>query len=103
MAININNLSTPNVTGQQRLESTKQQAMDTANNSTQSKQINRDSLVLTPQAKQLSELQKKSDADHVDQKKIDALKKAIASGEYKVDAQKLMNNILAHEFDLFEE
>jgi len=102
MAININNQNSPNVNGQQRLESTKQQALQSANNNVQSKQMSQDSVILTPQAKQLEKLQKKSDFDRVDQRKIDELKKAIASGDYKVDAQKLMANILAHEFDLFE-
>ena len=38
----------------------------------------------------------------IDAKKIEKLKKAIADGEYKVDAQKLANNMSSFEYDLFE-
>ncbi|MGB0937080.1 MAG: flagellar biosynthesis anti-sigma factor FlgM [Colwellia sp.] len=103
MAININNLSGPNVNGQQKLDSAKQQAQANAQTNTQNTKMSQDSLVLTPQAKQLEKMQKKSAMDNVDQKRIDELKKAIASGDYKIDAKKLMNNMLAHEFDLFED
>jgi negative regulator of flagellin synthesis FlgM len=69
--------------------------------SAQGKQISQDSVSLTPQAKQLHELQKKAnDAPVVDQKKVDELKKAISAGEYKVDPQKLAASIANFEFDL---
>ena len=69
----------------------KQQTAQSANSECASKaEFSQDSVSLTPQAKQLSELQKKaSDAPVVDQKKVDELQKAIAAGEYKVDPQKL--------------
>jgi len=70
--------------------------------SDQVKHSGQDSVSLTPQAKQLRELQKKSnEAPEVDQKKIDKLKKAIMSGEYKVDAEKLAQNMANFEFSLY--
>jgi len=75
MSININNLnsSTPQV--KQKLEqqqiATKQQANQAALKSDQVKHSGQDSVSLTPQAKQLRELQKKAnDAPEIDQKKI---------------------------------
>ena len=56
---------------------------------------------LTPQAQQLSELQKKAaDAPVVNQKKIDELKKAISAGDYKIDPEKLAASIANFEFKL---
>jgi|TARA_B110000014_G_C20117538_1_gene590737 negative regulator of flagellin synthesis FlgM len=103
MAININNLSGKNVNTQQKLDNAKQQAQASSQTTAQNTKMSQDSLVLTAQAKSLEKIRKKSGMDNVDQKRIDELKKAITSGEYKVDAKKLMNNILAHEFDLFED
>ncbi|MBL4911284.1 MAG: flagellar biosynthesis anti-sigma factor FlgM [Alteromonadaceae bacterium] len=105
MSININNLnsSTPQV--KQKLEqqqiATKQQANQAALKSDQVKHSGQDSVSLTPQAKQLRELQKKAnDAPEIDQKKIAKLKKAIMSGEYKIDAEKLAQNMSNFEFSL---
>ena len=106
MAININNLSNNNQVKQkvdQQLQ-VKQQVAQNSVAADHAKTAKTDSVSITPQAKQLSELQKKaSSASVVDQKNIEKLKNAIASGEYKIDAEKLMKNMLAHEFDLFEE
>lgn len=103
MAININNLNNQTQVHQNKQTQNKQDAAQTANNNAQVKNVAHDSVSLTPQAQQFKELQKKSgDAPSVDQKKIDELKKAIASGEYKVDAEKLMNNMISYEFDLLE-
>jgi negative regulator of flagellin synthesis FlgM len=103
MTININNLNNQTQVHQNKQTQVKQDAAQAANNNAQVKHVARDSVSLTPQAQQLKELQKKSaDAPAVDQKKIDELKKAISSGEYKVDAEKLMKNMLSYEFDLFE-
>ncbi len=101
MAININNLNNQAQVHQNKQTQVKQQAAQTASASTQVKQPNADSVSITPQAKQLSELQKKAnEAPVVDQKKIAELKKAIASGDYKVDPQKLAASIAKFEFDL---
>ncbi len=56
---------------------------------------------ITPQAKQLTELQKKAqEAPAVNQKKIEQLKKAITSGGYKIDPEKLAASIAGFEFKL---
>ena len=103
MTININNLNNQAQVLQNKQTQVKSDAAQTATNNTQVKNVAHDSVSLTPQAQQLKALQKKSaDAPSVDQKKIDELKKAISSGEYKVDAEKLMKSMLSYEFDLFE-
>lgn len=99
MAMNINNLGTSNQVKHKPTANAevKQQATE----ANQTKQVRQDSVSITPQAKQLGELQKKaSDAPAIDQKKIDQLKKAISAGEYKIDPQKLAANIANFEFDL---
>lgn len=49
----------------------------------------------------MSELQKKAqDGPVVNQKKIEQLKKAIISGEYKIDPEKLAASIAGFEFKL---
>ncbi len=101
MAININNLKNQAQVHQNKQAQVKQQAAQTASTTTPTKQANADSVSITPQAKQLIELQKKAnEAPVVDQKKIAELKKAIASGDYKVDPQKLAASIAKFEFDL---
>jgi len=97
MTININNLNNQAQVHQNKQAQVKQQAAD-ANSSV--KQPRADSVSITPQAKQLSELQKKAnEAPGVDQKKVEELKKAITSGDYKIDPQKLAENIANFEFD----
>ena len=104
MTININNLNNQTQVHQNKQTQVKQDAAQNANNDAQVKHVARDSVSLTPQAQQFKELQKKTaSAPAVDQKKIDELKKAITSGEYKVDAEKLMKNMLSYEFDLLED
>jgi len=101
MTININNLNNQVPVNQNQQAQIKQQAAQTANANAPVKQPNADSVSLTPQAKQLSELQKKAnEAPVVDQKKIAELKKAIASGDYKIDPEKLAASIANFEFDL---
>jgi negative regulator of flagellin synthesis FlgM len=99
MTININNLSNQSQVHQSKYTQVKQQTAQSA--SAQVKQGNHDSVSLTPQAKQLNELQKKAnDAPVADQTKVAELKKAIAAGEYKIDPQKLAASIANFEFDL---
>jgi negative regulator of flagellin synthesis FlgM len=98
MTININNLNKQTQVQQNKQTEVKQQTTQSASTNAQVKQ---DSVSLTPQAKQLSELQKKAnDAPVIDQKKVSELKKAIAAGEYKIDPQKLAVSIANFEFDL---
>lgn len=102
MAININNLNNQNQVQQNKQTQVKQQTAQTASTATTPvKQPSADSVSLTPQAKQLSELQKKANqAPAIDQKKVDELKKAIAAGDYKIDPEKLAASIAKFEFDL---
>lgn len=101
MTININNLSNSTQVHQNKQAQVKQQAAQTVSANASAKQPSADSVSITPQAKQLSELQKKAnEAPVVDQKKIEELKKAITSGDYKVNPQKLAESIANFEFDL---
>lgn len=60
-----------------------------------------DSVSLTQSAQQLSQVQKKSAEAPVNQEKVDKLKKAIQSGEYKVDPQSLAKKIARLESEIF--
>ncbi|BBN81060.1 hypothetical protein PA25_10450 [Pseudoalteromonas sp. A25] len=61
-----------------------------------------DSVSLTPQARQLKNLQDKAqDAPAFNNEKVAELKKAISEGKYQVDAEKLAKNIAAFEFDMY--
>ncbi|MEY8215872.1 MAG: flagellar biosynthesis anti-sigma factor FlgM [Colwellia sp.] len=98
MAININNLSANNQVQQNKV---KQYSTQTASSNAQVKSSGQDSVSITPQAKQLNELQKKAvDAPVINQNKIDELKKAINSGDYKVNPEKLADSIVNFEFEL---
>jgi len=103
MAININNLSNNNQV-KQKLEQqvqSKQQVSERANVSQQAKLATRDSVSITPQAQQMNELQKKAaDSPVLNQKKIAELKSAIASGDYKINPEKLAASIANFEFEL---
>lgn len=102
MAININNLNTNNQV-KQNLEQQSELKKGAAQNASteQTKLVRQDSVSITPQAKQLTELQKKAaDAPVLDQKKIEKLKVAIASGEYKVNPEKLAASMSSFEFNL---
>ena len=104
MAININNLNNNSQVSrnvQQQQGDVKAQADQKAVSNAQSSKVSQDSVSLTPQAKQLNEMQKKNgDAPAVNQKKVEQLKEAIQSGAYKVDAEKLAQSIAKFEFDL---
>lgn len=101
MAININNLNNSNQVQQAQQQQVKQQSAQSAASNAQVKTSGQDSVSITPQAKQLNELQKKAtDAPVVNQKKIDELKKAISAGDYKVNPEKLAASIANFEFKL---
>lgn len=100
MAININKLgqNTP-ITQNLNQHQVKQNNAQSNVALNQVKTTSQDSVSITPQAKQLAELQKKaSDSSPINQKKIDELKKAISSGEYKVDPEKLAASFAKFEF-----
>jgi negative regulator of flagellin synthesis FlgM len=100
MTININNLNNQTQINPNKQSSTKQDVTQTTH-SPQTKHVARDSVSLTPQAQQFKELQKKStDAPVINQEKIEELKKTIASGEYKIDPQKLAASMANFEFTL---
>lgn len=60
-----------------------------------------DSVSLTQSAQQLTQVQKKGTDAPVNQEKVDRLKKAIQSGEYRVDPEKLAGKIAKAESELF--
>ena len=101
MAININNLNSNSQVQHAQQKQVQQQSTQTASSNTQVKNAGQDSVSITPQAKQLNELQKKAaDAPVINQKKIDELKKAISAGEYKINPEKLAASIANFEFKL---
>ena len=85
-------------TKKQHLEQVKQ---DSVKHNTTSRGAEKDSVALTPQAKQLKELQKKiSEGEGFDRKKVEEIKKAITEGEYKINYDRLASKLAAFEFDL---
>ncbi|WP_088330268.1 flagellar biosynthesis anti-sigma factor FlgM [Lacimicrobium sp. SS2-24] len=60
-----------------------------------------DSVSLTQSAQQLAQMQKKSNDAPVNQEKVDRLKKAIQSGEYRVNPEVLASKIARLEAELF--
>lgn len=103
MAININNLNS-SAQVKQKLEQhsdVKQKATQTLSSTEQTKRSSQDSVSITPQAKQLNELQKKaSNEPSINQKKIEQLQKAITAGDYKINPEKLAASIANFEFKL---
>ena len=100
MTININNLNNQAQIHQNKQAQVKQGSAQ-ATSDAQVKHTARDSVSLTPQAQQFKELQKKAvDAPVIDQKKIEELKQTIASGQYKIDPQKLAASMAKFEFTL---
>ena len=103
MSININNLQNSNPIKQkvEQQNQVKEQAAQSQASATQAKVASRDSVSITPQAQQLNELQKKAaNAPETNQKKVEQLKKAIESGEYKINPEKLAASIAKFEFSL---
>lgn len=63
-----------------------------------------DAVSLTDQAQQLNRLQQgMKQAPAVDQQRVQALRKAINDGQYKVDPEKLAKAMASLESDLFDE
>lgn len=101
MAININNLNNSSaVNSKVNQNQVKQNNAQQSAPSSQAK-VSQDSVSITPQAKQMAELQKKAgNGQAVNEKKVEQLKKAISNGEYKVNPEKLAASIAKFEFDL---
>jgi len=105
MAINVNNSYSNNQVQQKQPTQVKQElaqsAVQTENTKAQAKSASQGSVLITPEAKQLNDLQKKvSDGPGISQKKIDELKKAINDGNYKINPEKLATSIANFEFKL---
>lgn len=108
MVNNINNgknagvNSTAYQSNNQKLEQVKQDNVQQSNQQASSnKAAEKDSVALTPQVKQLKDLQKKiSDTENFDSKKVDEIKQAIANGGYKVNYEKLAQKLADFEFKL---
>lgn len=106
----VNNINNNGVGGnkaaiyQQKNQQLEQTKLDVTNQSAQSdkvKNVNKDSVALTPQATQLKELQKRiSESDAFDKKKVDDIKKAISSGEYEINYDRLATKLAEFEFEL---
>ena len=101
MAININNLNNSSAVNQTTNQTQVKQKNAQQSSPAHQTQVRQDSVSITPQAKQLAELQKKAnDGQQVNQKKVEQLKKAITSGEYRIDPEKLAASIAKFEFEL---
>ncbi|WKE66703.1 flagellar biosynthesis anti-sigma factor FlgM [Gallaecimonas kandeliae] len=67
-----------------------------------SAKLAQDAVSITPQAAGLDKMQRNmSSQAPFDKEKVESLKKAISSGQYKVDHQKLADKLLQFEDDLF--
>ncbi|QTH64654.1 flagellar biosynthesis anti-sigma factor FlgM [Psychrosphaera ytuae] len=86
----------------QKLEQLKQDNVQQSQQQTaSSKAAEKDSVALTPQAKQLKDLQKKiSDTENFDRKKVEEIKQAITDGNYKINYDKLAQKLADFEFKL---
>lgn len=104
MAIDINGLPAT-----RRTDTTARQAERSANNHDDNARIStqlrsQDAVSLTEQAKQLGKLQQSmSQSPVVDQQRVQALRKAINEGQYKVDPEKLAKAMSTLEQELFGE
>lgn len=105
----INNVGNSNPKPQ--LESQKlnqqQQAQNQAAASAQKAQTSaaaaprQDSVSLTQSAQQMTQVQKKASDAPVNQDKVDKLKKAVQSGEYRINPEQLAKKIARLESDMF--
>ncbi|GAB3030278.1 flagellar biosynthesis anti-sigma factor FlgM [Bowmanella dokdonensis] len=102
---NINsNLGKPQVDSQklnQQQQANNQAATQASNAKAQSTAPRQDSVSLTQSAQQLSQVQKKGNDAPVNQEKVDRLKRAVQSGEYRVNPEVLANKIAKLEAELF--
>ena len=104
MAIDTNKLNS-NVTARMQNKKAANQASVSEQTATQKPQAQQaqksDSVVITAQAQQLQKMQTKlSLMADVDQKKVSDIKLAISEGRYKIDPQKLAENISSFESEL---
>lgn len=86
------------VAQQNQAQQAQQQA---ASNSAAAQAPRQDSVSLTQSAQQLNQVQKKGSEAPVNQEKVDRLKKAVQSGEYRVNPEVLANKIAKLESQMF--
>lgn len=87
------------ISQQNQTQQSQQQASDVAAKTQSAPR--QDSVSLTQSAQQLNQVQKKGTEAPVHQEKVDRLKKAIQSGEYKVNPEVLANKIAKAESEIF--
>lgn len=99
---NNGNLNKTQVDSQKLNQQTQNQASTQADSArSQAAAPRQDSVSLTQSAQQLAQMQKKSSDAPVNQEKVERLKKAIQSGEYRVNPDVLANKIARLEAELF--
>tara|TARA_R110002167_G_scaffold65637_11_gene185775 strand:+ start:429 stop:797 length:369 start_codon:yes stop_codon:yes gene_type:complete len=103
---NINNGSPKASVDNQKL-SQQQQALNNGNaqqtnaQKTATAGVRQDSVSLTSSAQQLSQVQRKGTEAPINQEKVDRLKKAIQSGEYKINPESLAQKISTLESEIY--
>ena len=76
------------------------QGKASATDNTSKVNSNKDSVQLTSQAVSLNNMQKQTSSEsQVDMKRVETLKAAILNGDYKINSEKLANNIGKFETD----
>lgn len=102
MVNNINNLGVNNQVNTRKPNAAADKGNTTAKPEA-SKPAQVDSVSITSQAKQLGEIEKQAQsAPAIDKAKIEELKLAINKGEYRVDPQKLAENLANFESNFFK-
>ena len=104
MAINpINGASTPPVRGVSRSERTASPTAERANSLQSSSVASADELRLTPESLRLQKLATSLSAEPTfNKERVEALRKAIDSGEYQADATRVAKRLLGLEGELFK-
>lgn len=81
--------------GTDKLESNTSKKADKAVETSESKSSGNSDVTLSPLSAQLKSLEAKVAADNVfDVDKVDAIKSAISSGQFKVDSEKVADNLI---------
>lgn len=85
----------------QQNQAQQSQQQSAANAAVKTQAPRQDSVSLTQSAQQLNQVQKKGTEAPVNQDKVDRLKKAIQSGDYKVNPEALATKIAKLEGEIF--
>ncbi|RDV25020.1 flagellar biosynthesis anti-sigma factor FlgM [Alteromonas aestuariivivens] len=88
------------ITNQQSQNQTEAQ-QQAANKAAVTAQPRQDSVSLTQSAQQLNQVQKRASEAPVNQEKVDKLKKAIQSGQYRIDPDSMARKIARLEAQVF--